>query len=70
MSKNGKIFIEADECGHFAEARKMTYGYGWLLKEEQGLLSARMSEKEMAQVLKPCGDPFLKTVRKKGNGER
>jgi hypothetical protein len=50
--------------GLFQEVRKMTYGYGLLLKREQGLLSEFISEKEMMLELPPCGTHFLKTEKR------
>lgn len=44
-----------------SEAKRMIYGYGLLLKEEQGLSLMLMSEKETIPELPPCGTHFLKT---------
>lgn len=52
-------------CELLSEEKKMTYGYGLLLKEKQGLSSGLMSEKEMMPELPPCGTPFMKTVKRR-----
>jgi hypothetical protein len=59
-----KFSYKLMKCGLFQEVRKMTYGYGLLLKEEQGLLSKLISGKEMMLELPPCGAHFLKTAKR------